>query len=137
MTKAADILKKSDLSITESRIQILELFLATEEALAHADIERLTKADIDRVTVYRTLQTFSDRGIIHRIPTGDNSVMYALCRHECEKGYHKDDHVHFICDNCEKTICLDAVTVPKVRLPKGFKPSQSSMVVSGICSNCC
>jgi Fur family ferric uptake transcriptional regulator len=137
MSNAIDILKKSDLSITESRIQILGFFLATEEALAHADIEKLTKTDIDRVTVYRTLQTFVDRGIIHRIPTGDNSIMYALCRHACEKGHHKDDHVHFICDSCEKTICLEAITVPKVRLPRGFKSLQSSMIVSGICSNCC
>jgi Fur family ferric uptake transcriptional regulator len=44
--------------------------------------------------------------------------------------------VHFICTVCEKTICLDSVTVPEVKLPLGFKPLDSQMVVSGICGEC-
>lgn len=131
-----DILKKSGLSVTEGRKKILELFLDNESALAHADIERETESAFDRVTVYRTLQTFVDKGIIHQIPTTDNSVLYALCRHNCAQGHHHDNHVHFICNNCGKTTCLDEVTVPVVKLPKGFKPVQSAMVVTGICSDC-
>ena len=76
-----DILKKNNLSITDSRKKILELFLNSDGALAHADIEKNTGEVFDRVTVYRTLQTFVDKGIIHLIPTTDNAVLYALCRH--------------------------------------------------------
>lgn len=130
------ILKKNSLSVTEGRKQILNLFLESEGALAHADIERKTDAAFDRVTVYRTLQTFVEKGIIHQIPTTDNSIMYALCRHECEGGDHHDNHVHFVCTACGKTICLDEVTVPVVQLPRGFKPQQSAMVVSGLCAEC-
>lgn len=136
MNDPLNILKKNGLSITEGRKKILDLFLETEGALAHADIEKQTEQAFDRVTVYRTLQTFVDKGIIHQIPTTDNSVLYALCRHNCEQGHHHDNHVHFICTACDKTICLDDVTVPEVRLPKGFKPTQSAMVVTGICSDC-
>jgi len=131
-----DILKKNGLSVTEGRKKILDLFLDTEGTLAHADIERQTDAAFDRVTVYRTLQTFVDKGIIHQIPTTDNSVLYALCKHNCAAGHHHDNHVHFICNNCHKTICLDDVTVPEVKLPKGFKPAQSAMVVTGVCDEC-
>lgn len=130
------ILKKNSLSITEGRKQILNLFLESEGALAHADIEKKTDAAFDRVTVYRTLQTFVGKGIIHQIPTTDNSIMYALCKHECEEGHHHDNHVHFVCNSCGKTICLDEVMVPAVQLPKGFKPRQSAMVVSGQCAEC-
>ncbi len=136
MRKEPEILKQSGLSITESRTKILELFYKNEGALAHADIEKKTAAAFDRVTVYRTLQTFVEKGIIHQIPTTDNSVLYALCKHNCVQGHHHDDHVHFICNNCEKTICLDDVTVPEVKLPKGFKKQQSAMVVTGICGDC-
>jgi hypothetical protein len=87
--------------------------------LAHADIEKNTYAAFDRVTVYRTLQTFVEKGIIHQIPTTDNSILYALCRHNCEQGHHHDNHVHFICTNCDKTFCLDDVTVPDEKLPPG------------------
>jgi Fur family ferric uptake transcriptional regulator len=131
-----DILKKNLLSITDSRKKILELFLKSNGALAHADIEKNTGETFDRVTVYRTLQTFVEKGIIHLIPTTDNSILYALCKDNCEVGHHHDDHVHFICNSCSKTICLDEVTVPKVKLPKGFTPGQTQMVVKGICGDC-
>ena len=90
----------------------------------------------DRVTVYRTLQTFVEKGIIHLIPTTDNSILYALCKENCEEGHHHDNHVHFICDGCSKTICLDDVTIPKVKLPKGFPPNHTEMMVSGVCADC-
>ena len=136
MEALLDILKKNQLSVTDGRKKILELFLHSDGALAHADIEKNTGENFDRVTVYRTLQTFVDKGIIHTIPTADNSILYALCKDNCEAGHHHDDHVHFICDDCSKTICLEEVTVPNVKLPKGFKPKHAAMVVNGICNDC-
>jgi len=130
------ILKKNQLSVTDGRKKILNLFLTSPGALAHADIEKETDAAFDRVTVYRTLQTFVDKGIIHHIPTTDNSILYALCKDNCEAGHHHDNHVHFICEICNKTICLDDVIVPNVKLPKGFSPSHAEMVVTGICDDC-
>ena len=136
MADVLDILKKNQLSVTSSRKKILELFLESNGALAHADIEQKTGSSFDRVTVYRTLQTFVESGIVHHIPTTDNSIKYALCKHDCQAGHHHDNHVHFICDECSKTICLDDVIVPTVKLPKGFTPSHAEMVVSGICDDC-
>ena len=135
-TEVLSILKKNQLSVTEGRKKILELFYKSDGALAHADIEKNTEAAFDRVTVYRTLQTFVDKGIIHHIPTTDNSILYALCKEDCEEGHYHDHHVHFICDNCHKTICLEDVTVPDVKLPKGFKPKHAEMVVTGVCDDC-
>jgi Fur family ferric uptake transcriptional regulator len=136
MENLLDILKKNELSVTGSRKKILELFLKSPGALAHADIEKNTGEAFDRVTVYRTLQTFTEKGIIHNIPTTDNSILYALCKQDCEAGHHHDNHVHFICITCGKTICLDDVTVPDVKLPRGFTPKQSEMVVKGVCDDC-
>ena len=136
MEQIADILKKNQLSITEGRKKILDLFLTSPGALAHADIEKNTDASFDRVTVYRTLQTFVEKGIIHNIPTTDNSILYALCKDNCEAGHHHDNHVHFICDVCDKTICMDHVSIPEVTLPKGFMQKQIDVVVSGICDEC-
>ncbi|WP_462253881.1 Fur family transcriptional regulator [Ferruginibacter sp.] len=136
MNNLLDILKKNQLSVTDGRKKILELFLNSPGALAHADIEKSTGEIFDRVTVYRTLQTFVDKGIIHNIPTTDNSILYALCKQDCEAGHHHDNHVHFICDVCFKTTCLDDVTVPEVKLPKGFKPKHAQMVVGGVCDDC-
>ena len=136
MIQHADILKRNGLSVTASRTKILDLFLAAEGALAHADIEKNTDAAYDRVTVYRTLQTFVEKGIVHQIPTTDNSILYALCKQDCEEGHHHDNHVHFVCNQCEKTFCLDDVIVPEVKLPKGFTPVEASMIVTGVCIDC-
>lgn len=134
--KADMILKRNQLSITGSRRRILELFLSNSGALAHADIEKKTGERFDRVTVYRTLQSFLEKGIIHTIPTADNSVRYALCKDDCGNGHHHDNHVHFVCEECHTTTCLAGVHVPEVQLPKGFAVSDMQMVVKGTCAEC-
>ena len=136
MDQLLDILKRNQLSITDGRKKILDMFLKSPGALAHADIEKSADISFDRVTVYRTLQTFVEKGIIHNIPTTDNSILYALCKDNCEAGHHHDDHVHFICDVCDKTICLDNVSIPEIKHPKGFRQKQTDVVISGICSEC-
>lgn len=130
------ILKNTQLSITDSRLKILELFQKNGKALSHADIEKLSGKNFDRVTIYRTLQTFVDKGIIHTIPTADNSIMYALCKEACSSGHHHDDHVHFLCEACGTTFCLDNVTVPQINIPKGFSVHQTNVLVNGVCKNC-
>ena len=132
----AQLLKKNGISVTESRKKILQLFLDEPGALAHGDIERKAAERFDRVTVYRTLQTFVDRGIIHTIPTSDNSVRYALCKDDCGDGHHHDHHIHFLCKRCGQTYCLDDVVTPSIRLPGGYAAEHTEVVVEGVCRAC-
>ncbi|MBS1578141.1 MAG: transcriptional repressor [Bacteroidetes bacterium] len=135
-SEIAEILKKNQLSVTGSRTAILEMFKKSNGALAHADIEKKSTEQFDRVTIYRTLQTFVEKGIIHTIPTTDNSVLYALCINNCTQNHHHDNHAHFICDVCDITFCLNHVTIPEVNLPEGFKKKRADIVLSGVCKNC-
>jgi Fur family ferric uptake transcriptional regulator len=130
-----EVLRRKHLSITESRKKILSLFLGTPDALAHGDIEKKAGEKFDRVTIYRTLQTFVEKGIIHTIPTADNSVRYALCK-DCTEGHHHDDHVHFVCTNCNKTICLDGVVSPTIELPEGYIADTVQVLINGTCKDC-
>jgi Fur family ferric uptake transcriptional regulator len=129
------LLRRNRMSVTESRRKILQLFLSNTGALSHGDIEKKAGEKFDRVTVYRTLQTFVDKGIIHIIPTADNSIRYALCKDDCSEGHH-DHHVHFVCTRCSNTYCLDDVVTPEVNLPKGYTPAHVEVVVEGICKTC-
>jgi Fur family ferric uptake transcriptional regulator len=131
-----ELLRRNQLSVTGSRRKILELFLQQDGALSHSDIEKKASEKFDRVTVYRTLQAFVEKGLIHSIPTSDNSIRYALCKDECTGGQHRDDHVHFICNNCGNTMCLEEVVVPGIKLPRGYVVQQVEMLVSGICKSC-
>lgn len=134
--KADELLRKNNLSVTGSRKKIIQLFLAQPGALAHGDIEKRAGEKFDRVTIYRTLQTFVDKGIIHTIPTADNIIRYALCKDECSEGHHHDHHVHFVCANCQQTYCLDDIVTPEIRLPAGYSATHVEVVVDGICDNC-
>ena len=129
-----EILRRKHLSATDSRRKILSLFLSGNDALAHGDIEKKAGEKFDRVTVYRTLQAFVEKGILHTIPTPDNSIRYALCK-DCTEGHHHDDHIHFLCDDCGTTYCLDT-NVPSVQLPQGFVVKRTDVVVSGRCGKC-
>ena len=135
MTTIDDILRRNSLSVTDSRKKILNLFLNVQGALAHGDIEKKAGEKFDRVTVYRTLQTFVEKGIIHTIPTTDNSVRYALCKDNCSEGHH-DNHVHFICIQCGTTLCMEDVVVPEIKMRKGFSINEIEVVVKGICLDC-
>jgi len=130
-----EILRRKNLSVTDSRRKILTLFLSTPDAMAHGDIEKKAGEKFDRVTIYRTLQTFVEKGIVHTIPTADNSVLYALCK-DCTEGHHHDDHVHFVCSACDRTICLDDVISPKIDLPEGYKADSVQVVIHGTCKDC-
>jgi len=134
--RTIEILRRNRLSVTDSRQKILNLFLTNTGALAHADIEHKAGEKFDRVTVYRTLQAFVDRGIIHTIPTNDNSIKYALCKNDCFEGHHHDNHFHFVCSVCGQTECLEDFILPAVKLPKDYTASNVEIVINGICSLC-
>src|SRR5688572_17504969 len=91
------LLKDFRLRATPSRQEILHLFLKKAYALSHGDIEKEISNALDRVTVYRTLKTFLDKGLIHKVLDDEGSLKYALCKEACRSTGHHHDHVHFKC----------------------------------------
>ena len=61
------LLNSFRLRSTPVREEILHLFLQKDCALSHGDIESEIADYLDRVTVYRTLKTFSNKGLIHKV----------------------------------------------------------------------
>lgn len=130
------ILKDYDLRTTTSRSAILRLFLKNSFALSYSDIEREIAVTFDRVTVYRTLKTFLDKGVIHKVLDDAGSLKYALCSEPCSTHEHHHEHVHFKCIKCGHTSCLEDVTIPEVKLPKGFVISEVNLLIQGTCNRC-
>lgn len=137
MSATANILKDTGLRITDTRQMILESFLGKNSAISQGDIERNLGEDIDRVTVYRTLKTFAEKGIIHKILDDNGGVKYALCKEQCQQeGHHHHDHLHFKCSVCEETFCLEKHFIPELSLPEGYKKNEVNILVQGTCPNC-
>jgi Fur family transcriptional regulator, ferric uptake regulator len=129
------LLKSFKMRSTPSRQEILHVFLKKDHALSHADIERDISNELDRVTVYRTLKTFLDKGIIHKVLDDEGSLKYALCNDACTAAGHHHDHVHFKCTSCGHTNCLQT-EVPAIKLPKGYKPNEINVLIQGVCERC-
>lgn len=135
MNGSPQLLKEFKLRSTPSRKAILNFFLKKNYALAHADIEKGIPSNFDRVTVYRTLKTFLDKGLIHKVLDDEGALKYALCTEACTMTGHHHDHVHFKCVRCGQTNCLE-VEVPPVKLPKGYQPGEINLLIQGVCAKC-
>src|SRR6218665_317643 len=130
-TQSETLLKNFKLRSTPNRQEILDLFLQRNYALAQSDIEKEIHNELDRVTVYRTLKTFLDKGLIHKVLDDEGSLKYALCNDHCDTAGHHHDHVHFKCTQCGQTNCLE-IEIPAIKLPKGYKPTEKNLLIQGV-----
>lgn len=132
----SNLLKQFNLRTTDCRTEVLSLFLSKDFALSNADIETHVHQDFDRVTVYRTLKTFLGKGLIHKVLDDSGILKYALCKDECTEQAHHHQHVHFKCNLCGQTNCLENVQIPAISLPLGYQFVESNLLINGICLHC-
>ncbi|MCH2042562.1 MAG: transcriptional repressor [Saprospiraceae bacterium] len=132
------LLKKYKLRNTQIRRSVIEIFQSQGHALSHQIIERELDNKFDRVTLYRTLKAFEEAGLIHRIANDKDRIEYALCGSSCANHSHKhvDNHVHFKCNKCAKTFCLEHTHIPAVKVPELYKVDDCQMLLTGICASC-
>ncbi len=128
-------LKDHKLRTTSCREDVLETFLNRDTALSHGDLDSTLGERFDRVTIYRTLKTFLEKGIIHKV-LDDEGTRYALCRERCTEHDHNHDHVHFKCNACGQTNCLENLHVPAVKLPEGYRVQEVNLLIQGLCADC-
>jgi Fur family ferric uptake transcriptional regulator len=138
MVTPEQLLAAKVLRVTRPRIDILTILIEQDVALSQHELETHLGASADRVTVYRTLKTFVQEGLLHTIPDEQYGVRYALCdTHGCEtEGPHHHDHVHFKCNTCGDTLCLDDVRLPPMPLPAGYKAEEVTVLAKGTCKDC-
>lgn len=119
---------------TAMRVLVLDFLLKQKAAVSLSDIEG-SFAQSDRVTIYRTLKTFEQKGLIHSIPDGA-VTKYAICQSDCNGQAHRDTHLHFYCTHCKETVCLPAVKIPGIAVPENYRVSELSLIARGTCANC-
>lgn len=136
MKKAPEILLEKELRKTPCRVFVLNEFQKKGNlGLSEVDLETRAKGKFDRVTIYRTLKTFIDFDILHKVIDDDNVVKYAMCK-ICDDHKHNHEHVHFKCEDCQTTSCLDDISIVQVDLPKGYKKTEANYLIVGTCAAC-
>ncbi|HBH22202.1 MAG TPA: transcriptional repressor [Cytophagales bacterium] len=129
-----DILKKHKLRATDCRIDILDQFNKSKHALSFRDIEE-KYSQYDRVTIYRTLNSFIEKGMLHKIPNETGIAKFGLCTNTCEPEDHHHNHIHFKCDICGEIDCLEGYKIPEYNIPNHIV-HETNVIVNGICQLC-
>jgi Fur family ferric uptake transcriptional regulator len=127
------ILMKSGYKATKSRLAILAVFDSAKKPLSAESVIEAVPT-IDQATVYRTLKSFKEKGIIRPIDLRHNHAHYELADSE--------HHHHLICIQCgriedvhhENARALEAAVL---RDSKYFSTiTQHSLEFYGVCKTC-
>ena len=128
------ILKNHDLRVTDCRLDVLQHFIESNHALSTRELEERF-SQYDRVTLYRTLSSFTEKGVLHHIPDDSGFARYGICHDTCSPDSHDHNHVHFKCDICGNLLCINDYHVPEINLP-GYQIQERNLILTGICKDC-
>jgi Fur family ferric uptake transcriptional regulator len=132
--KATELLGSVNLRRTSPRVAILAVLLGTDRPLAQQQIAaRFGGHCPDKVTTYRTLETFVKAGLVHKAYLQDRKWHFELA-HNCTE---TQCHPHFTCTNCSHTYCLPEMSLPMAKSPrKGFIIRHQQTRFKGLCPEC-
>lgn len=131
-------LKASGLKRTPVRVAVLDLLSRAATPLAAPQLLEALPRDTDSVTVYRTLNTLTEKKLLHRVRGDDRVWRYALSE---TAGKTRHNHAHFVCEECGNVECLKDVPLPQKLLDqltpqKDYRVTYSEVLVHGLCPNC-
>ncbi|NGM63288.1 transcriptional repressor [Sphingobacterium sp. SGG-5] len=130
------LLRSNQLRVTQPRLRVLEIIDTKKSAISQPDLEKILGGEIDRVTLYRILASFEEKGILHKVFDLNGTATYAICSTACTANHHHDQHVHFICSICNSVFCLNEISLPKVQIPANFSLHTIAINAVGICDKC-
>jgi Fur family transcriptional regulator, ferric uptake regulator len=131
--KATEMLKASRLYRTEARVAILAVLLKASRPITQEQIADELDPRHDKVTIYRTLASLLQAGLVHKALTGAKTWQFELghrcTQHQC--------HPHFTCTHCGSTHCLPDLEPPLTRGPyRGFVIQRQQVLFEGLCPGC-
>jgi len=131
------VLKSKGMKYTEQRGIVLQILLSLDEHLSAEEVQNIVKEkypdqNIGIATIYRTLNFLEEVNLISSISFGTDGKKY-----ECNQDQHHD---HIICTSCGKIVEFYDEAIEKkqeqIALKNGFKITDHTMQIYGICQNC-
>jgi len=129
------ILHESHLKATPGRLAILQALISSKIPLSHKEVHEMVceETGLDRVSTYRILNALTEKGITHRIETGEHMWRFGWC--SCGKKVHC--HPHFTCRVCGKVECLKDIPMPEIRaIIEGYRMEDQEINLHGVCAEC-
>ena len=119
---------------TANRILVMKTLMGEQNPQSLSNLER-KMVSMDKSSIFRTLTLFLEHDVVHAFEDGRGVLCYELCE---EKGAcdHHDGHIHFYCESCQRSFCMEDIHIPSFELPEGFYPHSISFVIKGECPKC-
>jgi len=119
--------------VTEPRRAVLEALARLPDHPTAEQIVGAVEASapaVHRATVYRTLETFTDLGIVTHVHVGHGPTNYHLA---------EQHHLHAQCQRCGRVVDLPAEVLDDVQARMatlGFELDATHVALSGLCAQC-
>jgi len=120
---------------TANRIVVVRQLALSSRPLTLSELERQILS-IDKSGIFRALTLFRDHHLVHIVEDGSGALRYELCHSHGDNDSDDDLHVHFFCECCHRTFCLDGVPIPQVAVPPGYSVTSATHIVKGTCPDC-
>ena len=119
---------------TANRILVMKTLMGEQNPQSLSNLER-KMVSMDKSSIFRTLTLFLEHDVVHAFEDGRCVLCYELCE---EKGAcdHHDGHIHFYCESCQRSFCMEDIHIPSFELPEGFYPHSISFVIKGKYPDC-
>ena len=134
MESFEDLLLQHGIRPTANRLLILRELDRAKMPQSMSDIE-LSLQSVDKSIIFRTLSLFKEHHLLHSIEDGSDGIRYELC-HSSLEDHDRDLHIHFHCERCKRTYCIEECIIPRVNLPAGYIEESVNYVVKGLCPKC-
>lgn len=134
-TDIENILNQKGVRPTPNRILVMKELTKATRPVSLADLEAALEFSMDKASIFRVLELFSEKDVVHVIEDGSRSLKYELC-HNATHHTISDQHVHFYCERCKETYCFENVSIPAVEIPDGFRARAINYMIKGICPKC-
>ncbi len=128
------VLQEGKLKATSARLALLEIFRHTQKPISVSDLfVMLKKIGVDKVTLYRNVESLVKIGIIRQVRLKDRQAYYEMANH----GHHH----HVVCTSCGKIKDMSGcgINIVNKRFLKisGFaKITEHSLEFFGVCATC-
>ena len=124
--------RERGLNVTYQRILIYKALLKNNFHPTAEDIFKTVKTEypsISLATVYKTLETFSENGLLSKV-----TELHDLARYDADLILHH----HLLCTSCKKVVDIHDESFNQLPMPdkNGFNVSGYRILFEGICSDC-
>jgi Fe2+ or Zn2+ uptake regulation protein len=132
----SDLLREAGLRRTPMRLNVLKIISADGQPLSAPQIMERFADKIDRVTLYRTVNTLTRKRLLHRVRGDDQIWRYGIG----DRKGPRHEHAHFVCDECGTVECLSDTPAPQPAkrqgVRRGYRVEYSELLVHGTCPDC-